>query len=829
MRKYPYPEFSGAIQQKTTTHIRKPNEVRHAKNTDFASLLGAARRRKGGQAAAYSLPKLPVNAAALGAFVARFPTAIELWAAQNDAPTSPTQSILSYWTGPNPTDWVTIASGFPANARINMIDDLDEVWVAAYDPILDVIGQSYTVDASHNVSTSRQLDNGPSARFFIEFNGSMWAADVLVSGNRYRDRLYKSSGPTGAITFVRSAQTDPLTDYTLIDQVPIMKSNTTPYGVAAASSENSASWQAWQVFNGVTIRTGGAWFTTNAVLTGWIRYDFTAAKAKVITHYSIMAVSTDTATTADLTAGPKTWTFEGSNDASSWTVIDTKTNQANWAKGEKRTYATANTTQYRYYRINVTANQGSTSYLTINEVELLTASSNADVIELNVDSVRYLKPGDLIDVYRAGTETKLYDINIIDVDKVNDTISFLPTQIQFATTGVNTTTDVITLSSTSDMPTGTPIIFGSTGAVPTGLTAGITYYAINLSSTTIQVASSALNADLAIPIDITAVGSGTHRVRVSYVFGNKDEIWKDGRKGKLTRFWNTDYRNPEASDYIKLPPTMDGLNAITAVGKLSNRLFPFTETSMFKYDGQNIVALRNDVGCVAHRSIGYYDSFMVWLDGKGNIWLRNEEGGEQDVISEAIQETMALVPQSQLPEATAVCVDDTYKLYLGQIDGSSLRVVYNFRTNQWSEEWWTPKQLVQFEYKYGGNNRPHWIDETGQLWVDEEGTDDDGKAIHMELEPGNDNFGVDEVKSFYGVKIYSDNSAGSKIFVSVDSAAWVEVGQITKPVEAITLGRLPKGTMINFRISNSYKGDTPQIEKMTVWYEIEEDTFRATK
>ena len=824
--KYPYHEFSGALQQKSTTHIKKPNEVRKVKNVDFATVLGAMLRRPGAQATSVSMPKLPVAANTLGAFIARFSSGTEIWAAQNDDAASPTEATLAYWTGPNPEDWQEIEDGITAGSEINMTDDNDEVWVSMYDAVLDQLGIPFTVNSDHDVSTTRQLQFAPRARFFIEFGGSIWAANAEVSGVRYRDRLYKSSGLMGAITFVRSAQTDPAGDFELTNQVPIMTSNTAPSGVADASSVASANFPAYKAFNGSNIANEDRWASNGT--TGWLRYDFGASNPKVITHYAIVGM-TPSATSDAENQCPKTWTFQGSNDGSAWDTLDTQTNVAAWTRGEKRSYVTANTTAYRYYRVNITLNQGNTSFASIAELELLNSPDNVDVLELEVDSVRYIKPGMELDFYEAGTDNLKYSITPTEVDKINDTFSFLPVTQNFSTSDVNTGTEEITLPDASKFATGTPIIFGSTGTVPAGLTAGTTYYAINVSSTTIKVATSELNASLGIAINLTDTGSGQHRVRLSYVFDNKDEIWKSGRKGKLTRFWNTDYRNPEAADWIKLPPTLDGTNDITAVGKISNRMFIFTENATIKYDGQNLIPLRNDVGCIAHRSIGYYDVFMVWLDAKGKIWIRNDEGGQQDVISEAIQETMALVPQSQLPEATAVCVDDKYKLYLGQIGGKSLRVCYNFRTNQWTEEWFTPKMPVQLEYTYEGNRKPHFFDATGQMWVDEVGTDDDGAAIHMEAELGNDNFGVDEDKNYHGLKIYSKNAVGTKLFVSIDDGEWVDCGQITQPVMKIPLNKVPKGTLFNARFVSSMKGDTPEIYKMVVWFTKEEDTFRATQ
>ncbi len=50
---------------------------------------------------------------------------------------------------------------------------------------------------------------------------------------------------------------------------------------------------------------------------------------------------------------PKSWQFQGSNDALNWTILDKRNNET-WREGEKRTYVFSNTTPYRYYRLFVT-------------------------------------------------------------------------------------------------------------------------------------------------------------------------------------------------------------------------------------------------------------------------------------------------------------------------------------------------------------------------------------------------------------------------------------------------------------------------------------------
>lgn len=91
----------------------------------------------------------------------------------------------------------------------------------------------------------------------------------------------------------------------------------------------------------------------------------------------------------------------------------------------------------------------------------------------------------------------------------------------FATTDVNTSTEVITVG--RNIPTGTPIKFSSTTSVPAGLVAGTKYYAINVSATTIKVASTLANAQAGTAIDLTSQGTGTHTITTEIAWGNDTE------------------------------------------------------------------------------------------------------------------------------------------------------------------------------------------------------------------------------------------------------------------------------------------------------------------
>lgn len=67
-------------------------------------------------------------------------------------------------------------------------------------------------------------------------------------------------------------------------------------------------------------------------------------------------------------------------------------------------------------------------------------------------------------------------------------------------------TSLLTLGSTVSYPTNTPVTISTTGTVPSPFVAGTTYYTIQVSSTTLQLASTSANALLGIPIKILTDG-----------------------------------------------------------------------------------------------------------------------------------------------------------------------------------------------------------------------------------------------------------------------------------------------------------------------------------
>lgn len=86
--------------------------------------------------------------------------------------------------------------------------------------------------------------------------------------------------------------------------------------------------------------------------TTWVRYQ--SPVSSVVTAYAVTA--------ANDAAGrdPKSWTFEGSNDGTNWTVLHTVTNQVFLNRWQRLKFSFTNSTAYTYFRLNITANNGAT-------------------------------------------------------------------------------------------------------------------------------------------------------------------------------------------------------------------------------------------------------------------------------------------------------------------------------------------------------------------------------------------------------------------------------------------------------------------------------------
>ncbi|KAF6620411.1 discoidin domain-containing protein [Paenibacillus sp. EKM102P] len=197
--------------------------------------------------------------------------------------------------------------------------------------------------------------------------------------------------------------------------IPSMTSNTAPSGVVSATSVDSTFTDAWMAFDG---NTDTIWKTGRGINKAVIQYTF--AKAQNIKKYTIVAGGEDG------TCAPKNWTFEGSNDGGNWTVLDTQTDQTNWAGGvwgttQKREYNFQNDNWYSNYRLNITQNNGMYYYLYIYEIEMLAPEYEKKYLIYNNNKYKVFDGSNFVDANIAGqkpTEEEFLNSGMNDISGI---------------------------------------------------------------------------------------------------------------------------------------------------------------------------------------------------------------------------------------------------------------------------------------------------------------------------------------------------------------------------------------------------------------------------
>jgi hypothetical protein len=125
--------------------------------------------------------------------------------------------------------------------------------------------------------------------------------------------------------------------------IPVMTSATTPSGEASASTEASAANPAWKAFTGVS---GDSWIAVSSGFPPvtdfpqWLRYSFDAAV--IVTSWSVDVFWSSV-------VYPQTVKFQGSNDGTTWTDLDSRI----VSPTDTQPYAITTPGSYLHYRLYI--------------------------------------------------------------------------------------------------------------------------------------------------------------------------------------------------------------------------------------------------------------------------------------------------------------------------------------------------------------------------------------------------------------------------------------------------------------------------------------------
>jgi hypothetical protein len=100
---------------------------------------------------------------------------------------------------------------------------------------------------------------------------------------------------------------------------------------------------------------------------GWWQV-YIGSTAKNVYSYAIGVYS-------ELSRAPNTWTFQGSNDGVEWTTLDSRSGIV-WASQETKEFTLSDPSgAYKYYRIDITENNGDGTYTRMDEIYMYEATS----------------------------------------------------------------------------------------------------------------------------------------------------------------------------------------------------------------------------------------------------------------------------------------------------------------------------------------------------------------------------------------------------------------------------------------------------------------------
>ncbi|HEY2081761.1 MAG TPA: discoidin domain-containing protein, partial [Verrucomicrobiae bacterium] len=222
--------------------------------------------------------------------------------------------------------------------------------------------------ASYAVKRSL-VNNGPYAAIAINVRSTSFTDTNVVNDTKY---YYVVSAVNSLGQSANSAQASGVPTAT----------------VASASSDNPPNETAAMAFDG---STSTKWFNANGGNTGWLQFYF-GGPLKAVVHYALSSAN-------DVPGrDPKNWQFQGSQDGTSWTTLDTRSNELFASRFLTKQYSISNTTAFAYYRLNITANNGDPSGLQLSEMAFTfgTAASTLVSLSLNAGQIQLRWPTDHI-------------------------------------------------------------------------------------------------------------------------------------------------------------------------------------------------------------------------------------------------------------------------------------------------------------------------------------------------------------------------------------------------------------------------------------------------
>ncbi|WP_338866397.1 SBBP repeat-containing protein [Myxococcus stipitatus] len=176
-------------------------------------------------------------------------------------------------------------------------------------------------------------------RLLNAVRGGFLAGALALLGCQGEEPAVAESSDEGRVT-------QEVTSTTCFNTVPVMTGNTTPTGIVTSSGifDDMSDYAPWKAFDS----SYTFWLSPRGQTPAWLAYEFGGGKKVEVTSYAIQYANGSITSRA-----PKDWKLEGWN-GTAWVVVDTRSNQTNWAGNERREFTVASPGSYLKYRLLAT-------------------------------------------------------------------------------------------------------------------------------------------------------------------------------------------------------------------------------------------------------------------------------------------------------------------------------------------------------------------------------------------------------------------------------------------------------------------------------------------
>lgn len=236
------------------------------------------------------------------------------------------------------------------------------------------IGNGRVVDPVEYVNTSNGIEDTPighiitvlgeiAPKHYIPFdNNDLDIAEYPYLAQYIKDTFgsYNFFGGDGINTFkVYDNEIQP----EINDVTPIMVSNIspTPYKITASSFYGSVQ-EPWRAFD---TNSQTYWLTSNGNTTGWIKLDFGSKQSM-----NMFVIRSMGPQTSSVDVMPKDYELYGSNDDITYNKLYEVKDKI-WIHNEEKVHTLENIVNYRYYRLDITNNNGAPSNVILPELRFI--------------------------------------------------------------------------------------------------------------------------------------------------------------------------------------------------------------------------------------------------------------------------------------------------------------------------------------------------------------------------------------------------------------------------------------------------------------------------